>query len=79
MQREPVWRNNIWAELENEKGTSHGKSYQLIPDRRNGKYKRPEARIILLVQRNGKEAGKARASMKEGDAMAPGGKWFGNQ
>lgn len=58
MQRESIWGNNIWTDLENEEGTSHGKSHQIIPDGRNGKCKRPKERIILLVQRNGKEVGK---------------------
>lgn len=50
-----------------------------MPDGRNGKCKRPEARIILQVQRNGRETGKARTSARDGNAMAPGSKWFGHQ
>lgn len=34
-----------------------------MPDGRNGKCKRPEARIILQVPRNGRETSKARTDV----------------
>lgn len=68
----------MWADLEDDKRNSHGKNYQIIPDRRNGKRKRSEPRIIVLGQRNGKEVW-FRVSPKYGGAMAAGGGvWFGS-